>query len=79
LENAEDYESMMEDIEEYRKSCLKKKNGIVKKFSIALSDTSNTPEGSKVRNAEFDRSFTHEHAKLDKKERCTACSTARGQ
>ncbi|KAJ7816197.1 WD40-repeat-containing domain protein [Mycena leptocephala] len=47
LENAEDYESMMEDIEEYRKSCLKKKNGIVKKFSIALSDTSNTPEGSK--------------------------------
>ncbi|KAJ7930343.1 hypothetical protein B0H13DRAFT_1858750 [Mycena leptocephala] len=43
LETAEDYESMMEDIEAYRANCLKRKGGTVKKFSIALSNTSNTP------------------------------------
>jgi hypothetical protein len=58
LETAEDYESMMEDIEVCRKSCLKKKSRMVKKFSTALSHTSNTPDGHKVRKTEFYRSFT---------------------
>ncbi|KAJ7315400.1 hypothetical protein DFH08DRAFT_972096 [Mycena albidolilacea] len=44
LETAKDYESMMDDIEEFRKSCLKSKSGVVKPFAIVLSDTSAAPE-----------------------------------
>jgi hypothetical protein len=50
LETSEDYKSLMADITEYRKDCLKKKGGKVKPFSISLTDTSNTPtDGRKVR------------------------------
>jgi hypothetical protein len=50
LETTEDYESMMDDIEEFRKNCLKSKSGVVKPFAIVLSDTSAVPErgGAKV-------------------------------
>ncbi|KAJ7869467.1 hypothetical protein B0H14DRAFT_3440656 [Mycena olivaceomarginata] len=44
LETAEDYESMMDDIEEYRNNCLKSKSRVVKPFAIVLSDTSAAPE-----------------------------------
>ena len=50
LETSEDYESTMEDIAVYRKTCLNKKGGKVKPFLISLSDTSNTlTDGHKVR------------------------------
>lgn len=50
LESADDYESMMDDIEEFRNTCLAKKGGKVKPFSICLSDSSVTTErgGAKV-------------------------------
>ncbi|KAJ7842270.1 hypothetical protein B0H14DRAFT_3457013 [Mycena olivaceomarginata] len=51
LETAEDYEQMMEDISEFCKDCLVKKNGKVKPFSIALSDTSVAVKGRGSKNS----------------------------
>ena len=48
LETATDYERMMEDIADYRKTCLNSKSHKVKPFTINLSDTSAAPGGSKV-------------------------------
>jgi hypothetical protein len=84
LETSEDYESLMADITEYRKDCLKKMGGKVKPFSISLTNTSNTPtDGRKVRaevviyqDGGIYLSYCSEHFK---EKSYAACSTSRGQ
>ncbi|KAJ6447847.1 hypothetical protein C8R45DRAFT_1115680 [Mycena sanguinolenta] len=88
LETAEDFESLMTDITEYRQSCLKEKKGTVKPFSIHLSDTSSTPTDGRTKStkkkgpqpaAPLEASERREHELIAEIEKHHACQEHTGK